>query len=189
MKTNKRTLFLGSGLQSSGTTLISWCFLQRGDMDGILDANSETFAELPDLLSPYTWLKSTIVSFRLQEQIAHFEDMGWTVKPLLVCRDVRSAYASLRTKEYGRNGTTADDPPLRLRLRRLREDWEWAQRNQCPIIRYAQFLKEPEDVLRTACEQLGLAWDYGMMSWPKPGSAIHDARFGNETFNQTRGKQ
>src|SRR5271165_5083146 len=183
MKTNKRTLFLGSGLQSSGTTLISWCFLQRGDMDGILDANSETFAELPDLLSPYTWLKSTIVSFRLQEQIAHFEDMGWTVKPLLVCRDVRSAYASLRTKEYGRNGTTADDPPLRLRLRRFREDWELFHHKGWPILQYEHFLKEPEKALRTSCKELDLPWDQAMMSWPKPRTAIKDARFGNETFN------
>ena len=34
-------LYLCGGLQSSGSTLVSWCFLQRPDMDGVLDADSD----------------------------------------------------------------------------------------------------------------------------------------------------
>ena len=106
-------------MQSGGTTLVSWCFLQRKDMDGILDANNDVFADLPPSVArPFAWIKTTIGSFRVSEQIDYFRDLGWTVRPLLICRDVREAYASLRRKQYARNGTTAEDPPLRLRLRR-----------------------------------------------------------------------
>ena len=46
--------FHRAGLQSGGTTLISWCFLQRADTDGILDANNDVFADLPPSLpSPF----------------------------------------------------------------------------------------------------------------------------------------
>src|SRR5688500_13338903 len=120
MVAQNRLLYLCVGTQSSGSTLISWCFLQRRDMDGILDADNDIFAEIPQpLRAPLAWVKTTISSFRICEQIAYFHEAGWTVRPLLVCRDVREVYASLRTKPYGRNGTSAEDPPLRLRLRRF----------------------------------------------------------------------
>jgi hypothetical protein len=168
--------------------MISWCFLQRADMDGILDASSEMFADLSiPVNASFTWLKATIVSFRLAEQIAHFHDLGWTVKPLLVCRDVRAVYASLRTKAYGRNGTTAEDPPLRLRFRRFRQDWEMFLENKWPVIQFESFLRDPEEALRAACTELGLPWDEAMLTWPKPRSAFRDARYGNETFNRTCG--
>lgn len=187
MTMKSRTLFLCAGLQSGGTTLISWCFLQRPDMDGILDANNDIFAELPPAVAgPHTWLKTTISSFRLSEQIAHFQDLGWIVRPLLVCRDVRDAYASLRTKRYGINGTTAEDPPLRLRLRRFREDWELFHANDWPILRYEQFLIDPEEVLAEACARLELPWADAMLTWPKPKAAIFNTRHGNETFRQNQ---
>ena len=188
MLTNNRLLYLCAGLQSSGSTLISWCFLQRGDTDGILDANNDEFANLA--LSgdvKFAWIKTTISSFRMSEQLAHYQDQGWTVRPLLICRDVREVYASLRTKEYGRNGTTAEDPPLRLRFRRFREDWDLFQEHDWPILCYEQFLKQPEQALRNLCVKLGMPWDAAMLNWPKPRSAIHRTRHGNETFRQSCG--
>ncbi len=188
MPTKNRVLFLCAGLQSGGTTLISWCFLQCADMDGILDANNDMLADIsPALKSPHVWIKTTIGSFRTSEQIAYFQDLGWTVRPLLVCRDVREAYASLRTKRYGRNGTTAEDPPLRLRFRRFREDWELFRANDWPMLHYDQFLLDPEEVLAQACIKLALPWDDAMLTWPKPKSAIFDTRHGNETFRQSCG--
>jgi hypothetical protein len=188
MPTRNPILYLCSGLQSGGTTLVSWCFLQRADMDGILDANNDMFADIsPALKTPYAWIKTTIGSFRTSEQIAYFQDRGWTVRPLLVCRDVREAYASLRTKRYGSNGTTAEDPPLRLRCRRFREDWELFHAQGWPILRYDRFLLDPEEVLAEACTKLKLPWDDAMLTWPKPKSAIFDTRHGNETFRQNCG--
>jgi hypothetical protein len=188
MSSKKRVLCLCAGLQSGGTTLISWCFLQRADMDGILDANNDMLADIPPALgNPYAWIKTTIGSFRTSEQIAYFQDLGWTVRPLLVCRDVREAYASLRTKRYGRNGTTAEDPPLRLRFRRFREDWELFRANDWPILCYDQFLLDPEEVLAQACAKLHLPWDDAMLTWPKPKSAVFDTRHGNESFRQSCG--
>jgi hypothetical protein len=187
MASEKRLLYLCAGMQSGGTTLVSWCFLQRRDMDGILDAKGDMLAD-PSPSSPasLTWLKTTVSCFRMSEQIAHFQDLGWTVKPLLVCRDVRAVYASLRTKGYGRNSTTSEDPPLRMRFRRFREDWELFQQRQWPILRFEEFLADPERVLRAACAELNLVWDAAMLTWPKPETAIRDTRFGNETFRSSR---
>ena len=188
MPDKDRVLYLCAGLQSGGTTLISWCFLQRADMDGILDANNDMLADIPpSLKTPYAWIKTTIGSFRTSEQVAYFQDLGWTVRPLLVCRDVREAYASLRTKRYGRNGTTAEDPPLRLRFRRFREDWELFHAKHWPVLHYDQFLLDPEEILAQACGKLDLPWDDAMLTWPKPKSAIFDTRHGNATFRQSCG--
>lgn len=185
MTADDRILYLCAGLQSSGSTLISWCFLQRRDMDGYLDANNDQLAEFGRLGdSAQVWLKTTISSFRLSEQIAHYQDFGWTVRPLLICRDVREVYASLRTKEYGRNSTTAEDPPLRMRLRRFREDWDHFHDNDWPILRYDEFIDQPERTLREACVKLQLPWDAGMIAWPKRREAILDTRHGNQTFRQ-----
>jgi hypothetical protein len=157
-------------------------------MDGILDANNDMFADLPrSLRSRFAWIKTTISSFRVHEQVDYLQDAGWTVRPLLICRDVREAYASLRTKRYGRNGITAEDPPLRLRLRRFREDWERFCANDWPILRYEQFLVDPEEVLAAVCARLGLPWDDAMLTWPKPKADIFDGRHGNETFRLNRG--
>jgi hypothetical protein len=189
MQPKNHILYLCGGLQSGGTTLISWCFLQRADMDGILDANNDIFAEVPTSLpSPFAWIKTTIGSFRLAEQVEYFQDLGWTVRPLLVCRDVRESYASLRTKRYARNGTTAEDPPLRLRFRRFREDWELFRTNDWPILRYEQFLLDPEETLNSACAQLQLPWDDAMLTWPKAKADIFDTRHGNDTFRQNCGR-
>ena len=90
----------------------------------------------PDLGRPLAWCKTTISSFRLSELASHYEDEGWTVTPLLIVRDVRDTWASLLTKPYGMNGFTAEDPPLRLRFRRFKEDWELFRAKGWPILRY-----------------------------------------------------
>jgi hypothetical protein len=181
-------LCLCGGLQSSGSTLISWCFLQRRDMDGYLDANNDILADIPrDVGKPYAWYKTTISCFRLTEIAAHYREAGWDVRPLLLVRDVRHVWNSLARKPYGRNGTTAEDPPLRTRLRRFKEDWQQFHRQQWAILNYEKFLAEPEYALRRACRQLELPWDPGMMTWLKGTSEIADSRHGNRTFLASRG--
>jgi len=182
-----RELYLCGGPQSSGSTLISWCFLQRQDMDGVLDANNDVLAEIPaSLRAPLVWFKTTISGFRLSEWIEHYQDEGWQVRPLLVCRDVRAIFASLSTKHYGRNGTTAEDPPLRMRLRRFKADWDLFRRQDWPILVFENFLAEPEMTLRAACDQLRLPWDPGMLTWPKTKEQIANTRHGNKTFHSSR---
>src|SRR3954470_4652356 len=125
-----RALILCGGLQSSGSTLISYCFLQRGDTNGVLDADNDLLPALdPALARPFAWYKTTISSFRLSEIAQHYRDAGWDVRTLLVLRDLRAVWASLHNKSYGRNGITAEAPPLRLRIRRFIEDWRTAQAN------------------------------------------------------------
>src|SRR4051812_21774007 len=102
---SEKVLVLCGGLQSSGTTLISYCFLQRADMDGVLDAPTDLLPAIdPRLARPYAWYKGKISCFRLSEMADYYRDFGWDVRPLLVLRDLRTVWASLRKKEYGCNG-------------------------------------------------------------------------------------
>lgn len=185
---SSRILHLCGGLQSSGSTLVSWCFLQRRDMDGVLDARFDTLPELSPALRGGAWCKFTIACFRFSEVRAHFVDAGWTVRPLLVVRDVRAVFNSLIRKPYGRNGITADDPPLRLRLRRFGEDWKMFEERNWPIFRYEDMLEKPEAAMRDICSRMELPWDEGMLTWPKDAREISDAKFGNETFVSSRGQ-
>ena len=184
----ERVLYLCAGTQSSGSTLISWCFLQRHHMDGVLDARFDHLPSVPERLSaPLPWVKFTVACFRFSEVMSHFEDEGWAVRPLLVVRDVRSVFNSLILKKYGRNGITADDPPLRLRLRRFLDDWKLFTDRGWPMLRYEDFAAHPVNVLRQTCEKLALPWDEAMTSWPKKLEQIADPGFGNETFVLSRG--
>lgn len=183
-----RTLILCGGLQSGGTTLVSYCFLQRGDTDGVLDADNDLLPAIdPRLARPVAWYKTTISSFRLSEIAEHYRDAGWEVRPLLVLRDLRAVWASLVKKEYGRNGITAEDPPLRLRVRRFVNDWRHLSDAGAAMFRYEDFVAAPEATLQLACEQLHLSWDDSMLLWPKPPQQISHLHNGNESFWTTRG--
>jgi hypothetical protein len=184
----EKTLLLCGGLQSSGTTLISYCFLQRGDTDGVLDADNDLLPALdPQLARPVAWYKTTISSFRLSEIAQYYRDAGWDVRTLLVLRDLRAIWASLRKKSYGRNGITAEDPPLRLRVRRFIDDWRNAPAAGTVLLKYEDFLRVPEASLQQVCGQLGLAWDPAMITWPKPSEEIADRKNGNGSFWSSRG--
>src|SRR5947209_15952759 len=182
------TVYLCGGLQSSGSTLFSWCFLQRADTDGVLDHPYDIVPALPPNLSaPRVWCKFTIACFRLTEVVRSMEDNGYDVRPVLLTRDVRAVFNSLVTKKYGRNGTTADDPPIRLRLRRYLEDWHAARDRGWPVYRYEDLVAAPEETLRRACNDLALPWDESMLTWPKRADQIAAAANGNATFASSRG--
>lgn len=186
-QTTQKALVLCGGMQSGGTTLVSYCFLQRGDTNGVLDADNDLLPAIDsELARPIAWYKTTICSFRLSEIAQHYRDAGWDVRTLLVLRDLRAVWASLRKKSYGRNGITAEDPPLRLRLRRFVEDWRGAAASGTVLLRYEDFVKSPESSLEQVCAQLNLPWDPAMIAWPKPAEQIADWRNGNESFWNSR---
>lgn len=182
----KKVTFLCGGTQSSGSTLLSWCFLQRKDMDGVLDARFDMMPPSPEVKTEYLWVKMTVACFGLTEAVDFWRDEGRDVRPILLVRDARAVFNSLLVKEYGRNGTTADDPPIRLRLRRFLHDWEMARREGWTIIKFEDLIAAPRQTLERACTQLGLPWDEGMMNWPKSVEQITDGRHGNETFVRSR---
>ena len=187
--TNSQQVVLATGLQSSGSSLLSWCFLQRNDMDGVLDGDTDIIPIVPaGITTPLVWYKTTISSFTLEDQIACLQDEGYRVTPVLVVRDVRAVWSSLATKPYGRNGITAEDPPLRLRFRRFLKSWEYARQHQIPVICYEQFLDQPEAVLKQCCTDLSIPWDEGMVTWPKSADKLTDTRHGNATFRQSSKK-
>ncbi len=187
MDAKRPLLYLCGGLQSSGSTLVSWCFLQRTDMNGVLDAENDLLPKIdPAIGHPRVWYKTTICCFRLTELVEHYRDEGWVVFPLLVVRDLRHVFSSLRRKPYGRNGITAEDPPLRLRVRRFVEDWRVFQRNGWPMLRYEDLVEKPEQALRKVCGNLDLPWDESMLTWPKPDCQIADARWGNGNFRASK---
>ena len=182
-----KPLYLCAGLQSSGSTIVSWCFLQRADMDGVFDARNDVLPDIPDVATPLAWCKITISSFRFSEMKAHYEDEGFDVRPLLVVRDVRAVFNSILKKHYGSNGTTAEEPPLRMRLRRFKEDWELFEQHGWPMLRYETLVIDPAPTLRKACDEMGLPWDEGMMTWPKQKDQIAAPRHGSPTFRQSLG--
>jgi len=184
---DRKEVFLGTGLQSGGTTLVSWCFLQRSDMDGTLDGD----ADLIPLLScgkgtsSYYWYKTTISAFSLEEQVALLQDEGCRVRPLLIVRDVRMAWASLMRKPYGCNGVTAEDPPLRQRFRRFLRSWRHACEEGIPVLKFERFLQEPKPELQRLCQALELPWQRAMLEWPDPDKEIADGRHGNARFRDS----
>jgi hypothetical protein len=157
-------------------------------MDGVLDADNDLLPEIdPGLGMPWSWYKTTICCFRLSELVRHYQDEGWEVRPLLVVRDLRDIWASLASKPYARNGITAEDPPLRVRLRRFLDDWRLFQRMDWPVLRYETLVADPQPTLREACDRLGLPWNDAMLTWPKGRNDIAHAKWGNRTFWATRG--
>jgi hypothetical protein len=158
-------------------------------MDGVLDSEYDLLPRLaPNLGKPLVWCKTTISSFRLSELISHYDDEGWVVSPLLIVRDVRDTWASLLVKPYGTNGFTAEDPPLRLRFRRFKEDWGLFRANGWPILRYESLWDDHKKTLRDACQQLALAWDDSMIHWTKGANQIADASRGSDSFRRTKGR-
>jgi hypothetical protein len=171
--TQDQRMILCAGMQSGGTTLISWCFLQRRDTDGELDmANDCIRASFAKAREPIVWCKMTIGCFRWLDVSEFYRDLGWVPQPLLVVRDARAVLASLLQKPYGYNGKTGDQPPLRMRLRRFLRDWELFREQGWPIVGFEAFLADPPGVLRAACRALAIGWDESMLSWPKALSEI-----------------
>lgn len=163
--------------------MLSWCFLQRPDMDGALDGDTDLIPLPPaNIHTPFLWYKTTISCFTLAEQIALLEDEGYRVKPVLVVRDVRAVWMSLMKKPYGRNGVTAEDPPLRLRFRRFFRSWQDAVAQSVPVFRFEDLLAQPEASLKALCRALGLPWRQEMLDWPKSVEQIADSRHGNARF-------
>jgi hypothetical protein len=183
----RRRMILCGGLQSGGTTLVSWTFLQRRDTNGVLDMpNSIIHASFDRVSEPIVWVKMTIGAFRWLDVYDTYRDLGWDPEPLLVVRDVRYAFCSLMRKDYGINGLTAEDPPLRLRMRRALMDWELFRRNDWPILAFEEFVREPRRVLARTCEKLRIPFDEGMLEWSKRRSDItYDLTEGNKTFANT----
>jgi hypothetical protein len=138
------------------------------------------------LARPFAWYKTTIGCFRLSEIAQHYRDDGWDVRTLLVVRDLRAVWASLRNKTYGRNGITAEDPPLRLRVRRFIDDWRRTQDAGGATLRYEDFIAQPTATLQRTCSALGLPWDVSMLTWPKLPERIADRGNGNGSFWNNR---
>src|ERR1043165_9078124 len=102
MPKRAQRMILAAGLQSSGTTLISWCLLQRQDTDGVLDMENDVIeVSLGAATKPVLWIKMTIGAFRWLDVAEVYRDLGWNPEPLLIVRDVRVRYDSLMKKDYG----------------------------------------------------------------------------------------
>jgi hypothetical protein len=184
--TRQRRMILCAGLQSGGTTAISWCFLQRHDTNGVLDmANDIIYTSFEKVQEPVVWCKMTVGSFRWLDVHDVYHDLGWEPQPLLVVRDARMAFSSLCRKRYGFNGTTAEEPPLRLRFRRFLQDWELFRAKDWPILVYEDFLRDPQTTLANTCHLLQLPWDDAMVTWPKHLSELAYVDKVNASFLQS----
>ncbi len=190
MSAYRNVLYLCGGPQSGGSTLVSWCFLQRRDMNGVLDAASDLLPFIdPGIGTPLVWYKSTTVCFRLSELADHYRDQGWEVRPLLVVRDLRKVWASLLTKPYACNGITAEDPPLRMRIRRFVDDWRQFRQMDWPILRYEDLLEEPRAALEETCVRLGLPWDEAMLTLAQITRRHRRLPLGQREFLENAGRR
>lgn len=186
-ESRSRVLYLCGGMQSSGSTLVSWCFLQRHDLDGVYDMeNSVIHQDFSRVSTDPVWLKMTIGAFRLAELVSLYEAQGWVVKPMLVHRDLASVYRSLRDKPYGFDGATGDEPPIFIRMRRYLADLDAARANNWPVLNYEDLIRNPIGELQRICDSLGLAWDEAMVTWPKSEASIADMANGNIAFRDTK---
>ena len=184
-----RRMILCAGLQSGGTTLISWCILQRRDTNGVLDMSHDVIQTSFDKVdAPIVWVKMTVASFRWLDVCGVYCDLGWDPVPILIVRDTRTAYSSLIGKGYGFNGTTAEEPPLRTRFRRFLQDWELFRANGWTIVKYEDFIQDERRTLLRICQAADLAWDDAMLSWPKKASEIAYMSEANDTFAASMGK-
>jgi hypothetical protein len=114
--------------------------------------------------------------------------LTWEPEPVLIVRDVRAAYASLRRKSYGFNGLTAEEPPLRLRFRRFLLDWQLFRERDWPVVAYEDVIRDPVRTLRQACRLLRLPYDPAMVSWPKQSADVAYVLPGaNATFARSVG--
>lgn len=178
-----RTLYLCGGMQSGGSTLVSWCFLQRHDLDGVLDMeNALIKQDFSRVKTQSVWLKMTIGAFRLTELVALYEAQGWVVRPLLVQRDLSMVYQSLHDKPYGFDGATGDEPPIFVRMQRYLADFAAAQAKGWPILKYEDLIDNTMDELRRVCVLLNLSWDESMITWPKNEKSIAYMENGNPSF-------
>jgi predicted O-methyltransferase YrrM len=182
-----RTLYLCGGMQSSGSTLISWCFLQRRDLDGVLDMDNALIQQdFSRIKTDSAWLKMTIGAFRLAELASLFAAQGWEVRPLLVKRNLQDVIESLHGKPYGFNGVTGEEPPILIRVERYLADLEAAKTRNWPIIDYERLITSPKEELSKACAALSLPWDDCMMTWSKDEASIAYMANGNPTFMDTK---
>jgi len=165
-------------MASGGTTLVSWCFLQRSDMDGALDVAGNRPLAVPLVSSPFIWYKMAIQFFRWIEMAAILEQWGYQdIRPLLVVRDIRAALVSLEGKPYGRKSL-----PPRVRCLRFLEDWRLFKDKGWPILRYESLIENPRDTLRAACEAMELEWSEAMMTFPKRKEDLAYCEHGNDSF-------
>jgi hypothetical protein len=182
----KRKIILCAGMQGGGTTFISWCFLQRSDTNGFLDMATDRIETVFDLVEePYIWVKMTTSAFRWFEVAKFYESLGYSVQPCMVVRNPYSVYSSLTNKWYGIDGTTAEDPPIKIRFIRWLEDWKLFVANQWPIIRFESLADSPSETLQSACEQMGMSWDRNMESWPKTFEDIAYTGRPNDSFRNS----
>ena len=169
-----KTLYLCSGLEQAGSNLVSRFFLRRGDMTGVLDVPSDRLLGVSPLpAQSRLWLGTTLTAFRPTELVQHYRDDGWQVCPLLVIRDVRRVWAEWLVTGVGPGGQTAQDPPLRMRMRRLLEDWELFYWFDWPIVRYEDLASDAPVALRAICKRFELEWDEAMVrDFVPPAAAV-----------------
>lgn len=184
--TEPRTMVLCGGMQSSGSTLVSMCFLQRKDMDGVYDLDNPFIQQdFSRVFTSTVWVKMTIGSFRLLELVDFYTAQGWLVHPLLIYRNPEDIMVSLVEKWYGLDGCTGDDPPLFMRLARYKADIEDAKWKDWPVLNYTDLLHTPEEELSRICTLLNLPWDSQMMTWPKSESSFAYPSLGNVSLRNS----
>lgn len=197
------SIILLEGLQSGGSTLVSACFLQHPNANGILDLfhfsamhnffrchrrqilkSGFTF-KAPDLV-----VKFTCGHYNVHEMLKSFTAYEERIVPVAIVRDPRSVvsswlrrFGSLENVYSGYTGKSGNfwDTPIKPwdRIARFCDDLKWYKDNGHPIITYEKLCINPEQTLMKACEQIGLPYSRDMITWPKPDHDMLNTGGGN----------
>ena len=182
-KERRQKLFLCAGLQGSGSTLVSWCFMQHPELNGVLDMPFDYIqTDFSSVKERSLWVKMTVASFSWHDLAAVYRQIGYEVIPVLVVRNPYRVWHSLIKKSYGRNSITAEDPPIIIRFRRFLDDWNQFKQNSWPIVCTEKFVRNPRMELRKVFKDIDLSWSDDCIEWPKEPEAIAYAGEANQTF-------
>lgn len=198
-----KKIFLLEGLQSGGSSLVSTCFLQHPDANGILDLHhfnnlqgifkahrKEILKDFFMFKGKYFVVKFTCGHYNIHEMIESCDFLREKIIPVAITRDPRSVisswlrrFGSLKNVYSGYTGRDGRfwDTEVKpwSRIIRFCEDISWYSKQGYPVVIYEKLCVDPEKTLMAVCDQIGMPYRRDMVTWTKSAHEIFNYSAGN----------
>lgn len=156
MEANVKNLRLLIGLQSGGSSLLSYCICRHSKVQGVFDGFHDRLISVNFLeANSINFIKFTCASYSPSEVISYYESAGYAVSAVILTRSLDEVYQSLKTKPYGYSSVYSDFPPLFIRFLRFTSFATGlfnVENQKIKFVDYDEFLKKPrhclEEILR-----------------------------------------